>query len=512
MGAAAVSALEPVFFETKHVAISVGNESKLLARHSIIYGIGTSANKIVGFLLLPIYTQYLTTREYGIKELVGLSTDILGILLATAISSAFYRFYFDYTEERDRQMVLSSSYIFLGMFGLVFVCILSLGSPIMARYILDSSELYVYFLIAFASLWFQTINTIGLNYLRVTLKSGQFVVLSLFRLILAIALNIYFIMVLRMGVMGILLSTLITSIAMSLVLNVPQLVKTGLGYSPQIIRDMLKFGLPMIPSQFGTLIVNLSDRFFIKGYCSIAEAGIYSLGYRFGILPGTFVSEPFNQVWQPRRLEMYNQENAEEIFGRIFTYFLLFISFTALGVAVLTEEILVLIADKAFWPAYKIVPIIVLANVIFTFHYHFNMGIIIEKKTKYLAYINVSNAALALLLNFLLIPRYGIYGAAYATLIAYIYKAASTYFFSNRFFKIHFEFIRMGKIFLAAFIVYAISRQVDTASVYADIAVKTLLVFTFPMVLYLMNFFTPEEKNRIGSIFRPAQGVVRPWE
>ena len=103
---------------------------------------------------------------------------------------------------------------------------------------------------------------------------------------------------------------------------------------------------------------------------------LYSLGYRFGILPGTFISEPFNQVWQPRRLEMYTQDNAEEVFGRIFTYFLLFISFAALGVAVLTRDILVIIADREFWSAYKIVPVIALANVIFTFHYHFNLSLI----------------------------------------------------------------------------------------------------------------------------------------
>ncbi len=490
------------------MGLSVGSESKLLARHSVIYGIGTGANKIVGFLLLPIYTRYLDTSEYGIKELVGLSTDILGVLLATAISSAFYRFYFDYSEESDRNLVLSSSYIFLGVFGLVFVGMLSLLSPVMARYILDSSSLYGYFLVAFAALWFQTINTIGLNYLRVTLKSVQFVVLSLLRLLLALGLNIYFIIFLKMGVMGILVSTLITSIAMALVLNVPQLVKTGLRFSPRIIRDMLKFGLPMIPSQFGTLIVNLSDRFFIKGYCSIAEAGIYSLGYRFGILPGTFISEPFNQVWQPRRLEVYNQHNAEQVFGRVFTYFLFFISFAALGVAVLTRDFLVIIADEAFWQAYRIVPIIVLANVIFTFHYHFNMGIIIEKKTKYLAYINVSNAVLVLMLNFLLIPRYGMFGAAWATLIAYVYKAASTYFFSNRFFHIHFEFLRMAKIFLAAAGIFAAANWVDFSSVYANVAVRVLLVMLFPGVLYLMNFFTTAEKERIVSMFRPQEDAA----
>ena len=85
---------------------------------------------------------------------------------------------------------------------------------------------------------------------------------------------------------------------------------------------MLRFGIPLIPAHIGNYIVNMSDRYFIKEYVSIADAGLYSLGYRFGILPGIFVSEPFNAIWRPRRLEVYKQDGAEYIFGRIFTYFL----------------------------------------------------------------------------------------------------------------------------------------------------------------------------------------------
>ncbi len=493
------------------MAISVSNESKLLARHSIIYGIGTSVNKIVGFLLLPIYTQYLTTHDYGIKELVGISTDIIGVLMAASISTAFYRFFFEYKEEHERNLVLSSSYIFLGAVGLLLVALLSLFAPVLAKYILNSSGLSIFFLIAFVSLWFQTLNGIGLNYLRVTMKSLQYILLSFFRLFLAIALNVYFIIFLHMGVLGILISTLITSIVIFFILNVPQLFRVGFRFSPKIVKEMLHFGLPMVPSQMGSFIVHVSDRFFLKAYCSIADAGLYALGYRFGGLPGTFVSEPFNQVWQPRRLEVYDQENSEEVFGKIFTYFLVLISFTALGVAVLTKDVLMIIAEKEFWPAYRVVPIIVLANVIFTFNYHFNMGIIIEKKTKYFAYINSSNAALNLTLNFLLIPRYGIYGAAYATLISYTYLTVLTYYFSNKFFKIDFEFMRMGKIGIAAALIYMLSQQVALNSLYAGIFVKLLIIASFPMVLYFMKFYTQEEKAMISTYMRPDVSFIKLW-
>jgi O-antigen/teichoic acid export membrane protein len=117
-----------------------------------------------------------------------------------------------------------------------------------------------------------------------------------------------------------------------------------------------------------------------------------------------------------------------------------------------------------------------------------------------------------LALNFLLIPRYGMFGAAWATLIAYVYKAASTYFFSNRFFRIHFEFLRMAKIFLAAAGIFVVAGRVNFPSVYADVAVRTLLVMLFPAVLYLMHFFTPGEKERFVSIFRPQEDAAGPLE
>jgi O-antigen/teichoic acid export membrane protein len=489
--------------------ISIGKESKLLAKHSIIYGIGASINKLAAFLLLPIYTHYLSTYDYGIKELVALTTDIITTIIATSIASAFYRFYFEYSDEEHRNLVLSSSYIFMAGTGFFFASLLSLGTPLLAHYILDSGSLYYYFLISFSSMWFQMMNEIGMYYLRATRKSLQYNIISIFRLILAISLNVVFIIFLHMGVLGIFVSTLIASIITFCILNIPQLFKIGLNFSPRIIKEMLRFGLPMIPSELGAIVVRISDRFFIKAYCSIADTGLYSLGFRFGLLPGMFVSEPFNQVWQPRRLEVYKQPNAEEIFGKIFTYFLVLITFSALFTAVLTREVLMIMADRQFWSAYKIVPIIVLADVIFTLQYHFNMGFIIEKQTKYFAYINVSNAILNLIMNFLLIPRYGAFGAAYATLISFTYVAAMTYILSRRFFKIHFEFVRLVKIFIAAVAVFIVAQQITFFPFYINIMAKTLAILCFPLILYMLGFFTRKERDLIFSLIRPDPSLQK---
>ena len=255
------------------MSITLGKESKLLAKHSIVYGLGMFFNRTVTFLLLPIYTRFLTPHDYGIKELVGLSTDVIGILLATAISGAIYRFYFEYDDIKDRNEVISSAIICIGIGGLIAIGLLSFSTRTMAFYILDSTNLYYFFLISFASMWFQSLNNIGYDYLRANQQSVKFVVLSFIKMIISVSLNIYLICFLKIGVLGVLISTLIASIMICFALVIPLCFKIGLHFSFDKIKQMLIFGLPIIPSQLGAFIVHLSDRFFIKHTAQLQMQG-----------------------------------------------------------------------------------------------------------------------------------------------------------------------------------------------------------------------------------------------
>ena len=340
-------------------------ETKLLARHSVIYGIGNLLNKFASILLLPVYTRFLTPTDYGINELVGLSMNIISILLSTSISTSIYRFYYEYKDENDRNQVVSTAIITLFSLNIIIFLCLCPFTGTMAKYILDSEKLYLYFIISLMTLVFQSVVGIGYNYLRVKEQSLKYTILSSGKLLFAISLNIYFIVFLKLGVLGILLSTLITSIVMFIIVIIPILLKTGLTFSYNKLKEMMKFGLPIIPAQFGAFLVHLSDRFFIKEYISIADAGLYSLGYKIGNLPGNFVASPFNQIWAPRRYQIIKDANSSQIFGQILTYFLFIMIFCGLFVSCVAKEIIMIMADSKFWSAYAIVPYIVIAGIIF---------------------------------------------------------------------------------------------------------------------------------------------------
>ena len=491
------------------MGLSIKGESKLLVKHSLIYGLGNILNKVTAVILLPLYTTYLTPTDYGIKELVGLTADVIGLLLATAISSAFYRFYFEYQGEEDRKEVVSTAVLAVGGAGLLAVAMLAPFSASFAFYILDSAGLSHFFLIGLVSMWFQMLSDIGFNYLRARMQSILVVTLSVAKLLLSLLLNIYFIVSLELGVLGILLSTLISSAALAAVQLVPIFRFSGFRFSRSKLKAMLVFGYPLIVSQFGAFVVHLSDRFFIKNFLSVADTGLYSLAHRIGELPTHFVSGPFNQVWLPRRLEIYKLPDAERVFGRIFTYFLGLMFFAGLAISVLARDVLRIIATEAFWPAHGVVPLIALGAIVFSMHYHVNLGLLIEKKTKYLAAINLSNAALVLVLNYFLIRKYGVYGAAIAALTAFAVKVTLTYHFSCRFCKVYLELARIGKLLLASGVIYAASFYVTAESPYLSMALRSAMVCLLPVCLLLLGFFTADELTNARVLFRRLVPFLR---
>jgi len=204
----------------------------------------------------------------------------------------------------------------------------------------------------------------------------------------------------------------------------------------------------------------------------------------------------------PRRLEIYNQPGSRQLFGRVLTYYLLVLAFIGLGVAVLTEDVLKIIANPKFWSAYRIVPIIVLSNIIFSIYYQFNLGIEISKKTEYLGFINFTSGLLVLLLYYLMIPPFGVYGGAYATLIAMIYKVGMTYYFGNKFFKIEIETGRVMKIIGAAALIYLLCTYVEFNSISMNLFAKTLIILLLPLFLWVLQFYSPEEKMRVRGMVR----------
>lgn len=480
----------------------IGSEAGFLAKQSTIYGIGNMLQRVSAFLLLPVYTRFLSTDDYGIKEIVTISTEVVSVLISTAISMALFRIYFQYEEESDRRQVVSSAYFAVGGFGLLVLGVLIWMAPPLSGWLLDDPDLSVYLVLSFGALWFQVQNKISLDYLRARQQAVRVVGFSVARLVMALGLNIWFIVFEGMGVIGVLWSNFITSAFFWLVLSVPLIVRTGWRPDPAKLREMIGFGSPLVVSQLGGMVVHLSDRFFIKEMVSMADAGIYSLGYRLGTLPSMFVVEPFNQTWLPRRYEIHKQEDHEEVFGKVFTYYLAALLFSALAVSVFARDLLMVMSDEKFWDAAKVIPLIALGNLIFALHYHLNFGLMLAKRTRVIMVINLSNGVLVLLLNWLLIPLYGVYGAAVATVAAFVYKVGLTWFFSRRHYHPDFERRRIWHLVLVTVTIFTVSRLVPVPSLWGGIGIHAGMVAAFPLLLLATGFAHASELDYLKKMAR----------
>lgn len=481
---------------------SVKGEVKLLARHGSIYGLANVMDRFISFLMIPIYTRFLTPSDYGVLELIYMTSNLIAMVIGMRIEAAVSRFYFDYDDEIRRNKVVSSG--FLGYGGLAALLVIGLVpfSSLFARLVLDSTDFASYFSVALLTLAVGMITPIGNAYFRARMESKTFLFYRLTSTVLTLGLNIYFVVVVEWGVYGILVSTLLAHGVVCAAMTAQILRRVGLRVDWRVVWEMVKFGLPLIPSNISAYVVHASDRYFIKEYVDLGAAGLYSLGYKIGGLVNQFVTAPFNLVWTPRRFETFSQEESERLYARIFTYFVTTALFMGLMISVLSKEIIKVMATEPFWPAYKVVPIIVLAYTIFSFHYHFNIGIMMEKKTKYLAYVNVSNGILNLALNFALIPIWGIWGAAVATVICFLFKVAMTYYYSNRFFPIQVEWVRVLTLFGTAISLYLVTLLVDTGSIYLDGAIKALIGLCYVVILWVTPFFDREEKKTLRKMIR----------
>jgi O-antigen/teichoic acid export membrane protein len=481
-------------------------ETKTIAKHSVVYMVANFLEKIVAFLMIPIYTRFLIPADYGVLELVSLTIDVIGMVISMGIASAMYRYYFEYKDEREKNEVISTSIIGFGIIALISLSIIALSSDLLAVKILKSHK-YYYFLISFCSLWFNTILQMGYTYVRIKQQSMKYLAYSLSRLIMSLSLNIYFVVFMKIGVIGVLLSTLFTSIIFSFIIVSPIILKTQLRFSLEKARQLIRYGAPLIPVNVAAFIVHASDRFFINNYVGLSGTGIYSLGYKFGNIPNNFIAAPFMQIWEVRFFELFQEDGAGKVFGQIFTYLCFLLFFVGLGISAIIKETLVIISNPSYWDAWKIVPIIIISYIFFGFQYYFNMGIYFRKKTQYLAYINLSNAFLNIILNVIFIKSYGMWGAAFSTLACFVYKDIVTFLISNRLYKINIEIARILKMLALALSLYILCFFIHITSVYVALVIKSLIVLSFPIILFFSRILTVEEERMIKSGFMKIRSI-----
>lgn len=475
------------------------SEVKTLFKHSSIYSAAGIIRKSVGFIMIPVYTRYLKPSDYGLLELLELTLTVAVMFVGMRFGGALIRYYHQYESPEDQQEVFTSALIFNVFVCFVALLLMELFSSDLTRLITGGTDYLLYFQLIFVCLALRGLSLVPESYLLAQKKSFTYSIISIGVLICSLSLNIFFLVYMGMGVFGIVLSMLITKALNGITVLSITLRNVPLKFSWKKTKEMLLFGLPLVPGGAAVFVMHFSDRFFIQKFCSPDELGIYSLGYKFGMILSIMISQPFFSTWNTQRFEIAKTPDSPRIFGRVFTYYSLIMIFMALGISVLINEAIAIIAPHEYQGASLVVPIIVISYIIFGISNFFTLGIMIRFKTKYLSYLQITVAILNVLFNLYFVSRFGIIGAALSTFLTFFCLAFFMVIVSQRLFFIHLEYKRLAILFLLSGIVFSISKIVNS-TLLISIGLKSLLLMSFPAILFLIGFFDKKEITKAKEL------------
>ncbi len=472
------------------------NKIRETAIHGIVYGLGQTLTSAVGFLLIPLYTQHLSASEYGLNALLTTTSLLMSAFWGLGLNSALFKSYYNYETERDRKIVVSTTFYTLLLSALALAIIGFSGASGWSTLIFGEIGFERYCMFTFWTTGLNLLQAVPFAVYRARQLSKRYTLFNGLFLLLRLGFIIFWVAYKQYGVWGIVLGNFLASLLSTIVMTITISDSIVWGYSFSEAKKLLRFGFPLVFVNLAGILLNSSDRYFLRVYSTLDQVGIYNLGYQFGMLIQIVFTQPLGLIWPTMLFSVAKKEYATRFYSRMLTYASLVSVFVWLGVALLSEEVIMLIAQPNYWPAYEVVPLISFSYVFDGLRIILIVGILLAGRTEFAAMVSILAAIVNLVLNAVLIPVYGIMGAAYATILSFILLCVSGYLVAKRFYFVPYEWWRLLKIIIIGGGLYWVGSLIATTNAMVNLLFKVGCVIIFPFVLYLLRFYSEEEVSK----------------
>ena len=476
---------------------------KKTGRHSIIYGIGMSFTAISGIVLVPLYTRFLNPADYGVYSLISIIASLLFFLYDFGMINAIFRWYYQYesSEVILRRRVVNTAFIFLFFLASFSTFFLWINSSIISKLVLNSASFTHLIRLMLLGVLLQSLTWVPLSLLRIREKVVGFTIITMSGITVMIAMN-YLLLSIGRGLEGIYEAYIIAYLLMVAILFFVTRREYAFDFSVKELKGMLKFGLPYLSVLIFSWAIDFSDRYLLSRLSTLQQVGLYSVGYKIGQAMYLAI-KAFMVAWVPLMLSLSqeNRDNAQRIFGKVFTYFMLSLLFLFLSVSVFSREIIQIFTSQSYYEASQVIPCIAFAYVLNGVYVFMLCSLIVAKSIYIQPIVLLVSAIVNIGLNIIWIPRFGMMGSAAATVVSYSLVAAATYLFAQKFYPIPVEWNRIMKILLAVAATYYVSISVPCSTLGTSILLKGTLMAIFFYVLYAVGFFHAKEIERLKLIF-----------
>ena len=480
---------------------------KISFKDTIIYGLGNVAVKIVGLILIPLFTnpKFFSTDEFGVMGILEISGLILTAMLASGLPQSLTRWFWD-TDYRNNQkgiffMSISTQVTVSLLFCLVLVPLSgTISTLIFSKTIWAKAITFV-----ILASGIQAINNVVNTLMRLQSRSLLYTLTNLFKLTFVLALTLYFILSKKMGLEGIYLAQLIGNAFVVLLLSGYIIKNTKIFFDKIIFRSMNVYGFPLLMANIAAAMLTVIDRFSLNSLAVMKSVALYTLAFKITSVLKLVLVDSIKLSLGPMMIKRIGTPDSKRFYSKVLLYSSYILMFSIVGVSLFAFEIIKIIAtSRDYWGAVIIIPFLSLSVFFVNMKEVTVYGLHIAKKTRIIGFIVVFSTILSLVLNILLIPVWDITGAAVATLLSQFIYWYACYYYSQKVFFVPYEIKKIALMLITGAALSFSSLLINGMDLLPRMLIKTICLASFPFILYLFNFYEPVELQAI-------KGFISKW-
>lgn len=474
-----------------------------LGRHSAIYGTANVIGASATLILLPVLTRRLGREEYGAFEALTVFGAQLGVLMQLGIGSALFKFAL---KGEDAGRFIATAFWTMLAFSACALVGLAPAAPLLGQWLVDDSTAGTLVRLTLVKVFADAAGVVPMVRLRMREASIVYGLLTAGRVTLTLL-----IIIIALAVVPDPLTAVVSGAAAEAVISATIALAVARlplrGFDRARLRQLLAYGLPLIPYAFMMSLLALGDRYFIRAFGGLEALGIYAVGYKLAAVLGIF-TRAFQVAWPAVMFGTADSSEGRRFFAKVLTYIVLLLTTLGVGIALFAPQVTRFVATPAFAPAHVVVPILIVAQLGLGAFYATAVGTNVTGKT----YLQAVSAAIALAVfataAVALVPRFGIVGAAIATAAGYVTLAATDCWFSLRLYPVSYEWGRVAAIVATGALTVTAGSLVEASSVVLDIAFNVALATAYCGLVLALRIVSPSERHAVLSLIlrspRPA--------
>lgn len=462
------------------------------------YGIGIFGSQLIIYVMLPFLTLYMPQEEYGVVSVITAIYAFLNNLTNAGLPAATFRYYHTGEGASDQRTTIGASQFLFFLFAFLPATGVLFFPESVSALLLGSGQYALVLQVVACFLVINSMNTFGSVILRIRVRPFVSSIHNIILIACKTGITLLFVIAYARGILGYWLGQLMGE--MIGLLFMLWFIRRDIVFqvSWSRVMDLVKFGFPLIPATLSMNILRISDRYIVGALAGLEQVAVYDVGYKIGTII-LFLIIPFRMAWIPFAFSVADQPEAPKIYRDVLTYIAAGCSFLILGVVAFRVELIHNIAPATYSQAVTVVGWVAASQLFLAAYHIFSVGPMYLNKTRSLVWIALIAAGINLLLNFVLIPRIGIVGAAIATFVGYLVLAVLTYNLDNRIMPIFIDWKRLSRLLLSSGLILLITWAVDNLMInpWTKIGFKALGLLLFPVILFLVGFVSRAQGKEI---------------